>query len=183
MLWDNFWPNFAADSLVAIIFAPLIIWFNKWLKRPRLSLLIGKEYSKENNIHWLDIVVRNDGRTAMGKGDVNWHLYIPTILQWHQLEANKYPIDYAGDSLIYGLNCKHVRNYNINDPIFPEREITVARLQINTLPQETIRVYYHFSTSIGLRPRRVWRKCWYREIQGKEGNLRTELLPFVEIKY
>lgn len=175
---NNFWSSFLAGICVAGLFSILFVRMSDYYKRPKLKLVCTKERS--HGFDWACIRIRNDGKTALKINDINWHLYISDDLDFDFLETNRYKGELAGDSTILGLNYKHYRNFNIY-PSFPEREITILKLQLNNLKGKRHKIYYHFSSVVGLQPRRVWKKFWYRKIAKKNGDIKLEYLPCIEI--
>lgn len=181
LFWDNFWPNFFADALVVIFFGIFLTRIISKLERPKLKLIASVEYSQQYKCYWLDIAVRNRGKTAVLKEQVNWHVYFPKYFKWDNLDGNRYPFDYPGDSQINGKIYQHLRNYNYNDPIFPEREITILQIRLKEISSDPIKIYYHFSGAVGLQPRWVRKYFWWTKLQDGSGNPKLKLLPYIKL--
>lgn len=181
---NNFWSSFWAGVCVAGLFSILFVRMSDYYKRPKLTLVLVKGDNEGRNLDCMQIRIRNNGRTTLKQNEINWHLYISSDLDFDFLcDPNKilhYKAEFAGNSEILGKEYKHYRNYNI-DPTFSEREITILKLRLKNLKGKRHRIYYHFSSVVGLQPRRVWKKFWYRKIAEKNGDIRLEFLPYVEI--
>jgi len=175
---NNFWSSFLAGVCVAGLFSILFVRMSDYYRRPKLKLVCTKERS--NGFDWMCIRIRNNGKTSLKQNEINWHLYVSSKLDFDFLEIERYKGEFVGNSMIFGQKYKHYRNFNIY-PSFPEREISILKLRLDNLDNKRYRIYYHFSSVVGLQPRRVWKKFWYRKIAEKNGDIRLEYLPYWEI--
>jgi len=175
---NNFWANFIAGFCLAGLFSIAFVHLFEYYRKPKLKLIWHKKFNHDFN--WISINIRNNGKTALKEREINWHLYIPHVLDFDFLEGDKYKTQFAGSSPILNEEYDHYREFNFF-PSFPEREIVILKLKLNDVQGNKFRIYYHFSSVVGIQPRRVWRKFWYRRIAERNGEVRLGFLPYIEI--
>ncbi|MBU0964102.1 hypothetical protein KKC06_03625 [Patescibacteria group bacterium] len=178
--WKTVLINVIAGAIVFILFSIFLIYLINHYRRPRLKLVCYKEFTREFN--WLEVNIRNNGKTSLKEREINWHLYIPKSIDIEFLEKNKYKNEYAGPKKILNEPYNHYRDYNKFNS-FPEREITIAKIKLNSIEDKKFKIYYYFSTLLGMQPRRTWGKWWYHKIAEKNGEIRFRYVPFIRIDY
>jgi len=175
-----FWNNFLAGLFSGIVLFFLTIIY-KWVRRQKLKMILIKDNS-EDDWQYFHINIRNSGKAAFKINEVYWHIYFPKERECKILNTSNYPffgnID-AISEIESGIVYDHY-NYLNKQPLFPgKREIRILEFRIKIKSLKTNKIYYHFSTVAGIQPNRFRSS---KKIQDREGNVRLNLLPFIEIK-
>lgn len=177
---SGFLANLLASFFIAGLFTVIFVRLINYYTKPKLKLVYHKNFNQD--FDWVNINIRNNGKTSLKTGEICWHLYIPQGLNFEFLEEERYKSELAGYSDILKERHTHYRNYNFH-PAFPEREIEILKLKLNDIRSKKIRIYYHFSSALGMQPRRIWRKFWFRKIARKDGEVNLEFLPHIKVDY
>ena len=175
--WQNFWSNLFAGTIIAFLFGYLFVKWLDFYKRPKLSLVISdiKKLSEDKRIGMLTI--RNSGKTSISDREANYHVYLPKEVNFDPSLSIHKGIERMGHSKIGGRTYTHYSQFN-QKPIFPEREIGILNVNYKNNNSKAHKLYYHFSTAYGLMPKRG--SC-FRKINKKNGDIKLELLPYLEL--
>jgi len=175
MFWENFWPNLAADSIIALVFGFLIIRFLDFIRKPKELEFIWNN-SRTNTIKAVkgnldadgyllkgQLVIKNTGGRLWSDGSIfkepiYWHLILPeqlNVIELDVLDPSKSPQTRPLEDKING--GRYLNIYGCTEtPLYPHSFLQLNfKIQAQFMGVNEQFIYYHFNTEFGRYPRDV----------------------------